>query len=403
MGDHPNVQVIRDGYAAFSRGDMDALSQLFTDDIQWHEAGGPASPIAGDYKGKDAVFGMFGKLMTLTNGQFGVHLEEVTADDRQAVALHTATGHNGQRTYHSREAIVFHLLDGRVTDAWHTVPDVEAYDEFWETGETLSGMDMPQRIRDGYAAFNRGDIATVTEMLDEDVVWHAGPGWPTSGTYRGRDAVLGYYAALSGEMPQGMTIRVLDVLADDQRAMVTVRGEGRTDEGPWAVDSIDIMTLRDGRITEFWSVDRDPERDADTSVRLRGRTTAEAAMARVKRGYAAFSTGDFAALDEFIDAGAIWNIPGHNRLAGTYSGRDQIYALFAEMVQATGGDMTMELGTMSSTGLVTTCEVRTTMSGHTFDAVHVFKTSTDGLRAVGFWQIVDPDDQEALDALFPLT
>ena len=403
MGDHPNVQVIRDGYAAFSRGDMDALSQLFTDDIQWHEAGGPTSPIAGDYKGKEAVFEMFGKLMTLTNGQFGVHLEEVTADDRQAVAMHTATGHNGQRTYHSREAIVFHLLDGRVTDAWHTVPDVAAYDEFWETGETLSGMDQVQRIRDGYEAFNRGDIAAVMETIDEDVVWHAAAGTPSSGTYRGRDAVLGYFARLAEEMPQGTTLRVLDVLTDGDRALVSLRAEGHTDDGPWKLDSFNLMTLRDGRITEYWAVDNDPEGDAETSVRLLGRTTPEAAIARVRRGYEAFATGDFAALDDFIDAGAVWNIPGNSRFAGTYTGRDQIYALFAEMVQGAGGDMSMELGMISSTGLVTTCEVRTTMAGHTFDAVHVLKTSADGLRAVGFWQIADPDVLAEIDALFPAT
>ena len=46
MADHPNVERPRTGYAAYSSGDMDTITELFAEDILWHVAG--RSPIAGD-------------------------------------------------------------------------------------------------------------------------------------------------------------------------------------------------------------------------------------------------------------------------------------------------------------------------------------------------------------------
>jgi len=45
---HPNEQRFRDGYAAFQRGDLDALrNDFFTEDIVWHSPG--RDPLSGDF------------------------------------------------------------------------------------------------------------------------------------------------------------------------------------------------------------------------------------------------------------------------------------------------------------------------------------------------------------------
>ena len=47
---HPNETLVREAFAAFGRGDMDALrSQYFAEDIRWHIPG--RNPLAGDYEG----------------------------------------------------------------------------------------------------------------------------------------------------------------------------------------------------------------------------------------------------------------------------------------------------------------------------------------------------------------
>jgi uncharacterized protein len=44
---HPNEDLIRRGYDAFSSGDMDTLRELFHPDIVWHAPG--RSQLAGDH------------------------------------------------------------------------------------------------------------------------------------------------------------------------------------------------------------------------------------------------------------------------------------------------------------------------------------------------------------------
>jgi ketosteroid isomerase-like protein len=38
VAEHPNVARIRDTYAAFAKGDMAALNDMFAEDLLWHES-----------------------------------------------------------------------------------------------------------------------------------------------------------------------------------------------------------------------------------------------------------------------------------------------------------------------------------------------------------------------------
>jgi ketosteroid isomerase-like protein len=46
----------------------------------------------------------------------------------------------------------------------------------------------------------------------------------------------------------------------------------------------------------------------------------------VRRGHAAFSTGDMAALSELFAGDAVWHVPGSGSLSGAKHGRDAILA-----------------------------------------------------------------------------
>jgi ketosteroid isomerase-like protein len=252
LAEHENAQLIRKGYDAFSRGDLAALSELFSKDIQWHEAGGASTPMAGDFKGQDAVFGMFGQLIQQT-AEFRVTLEEIVADEHQAVAIHEVYARRGSTTYRSREAIVFHLLAGKVTDAWHTVPDVEAYDLFWASTNELSVVEQNiANCRRGYAAFAAGDIAVLNETLDENIVWHVTGGSPLDGDYIGRDATYSFFAQLAQETGGTLTIELHDVLANEEHVTAlcnmtaTRKGKTMTDMG------VQVFHVRDGKVTEAW-------------------------------------------------------------------------------------------------------------------------------------------------------
>jgi len=127
MAEHPNVARITDGYAAFAAGDFAVLTDLFAEDLLWHVGG--RSQLAGDYRGRDAVFGLFGKIMEVTEGSFHLEPHAILADDEHAVALVFGTASLGGRSITNNDAHVFHMRDGKVEEFWTASTDQYAFDE----------------------------------------------------------------------------------------------------------------------------------------------------------------------------------------------------------------------------------------------------------------------------------
>jgi uncharacterized protein len=126
---HPHEEIVRTGYDAFSRGDMDTLRGICAHDIVWHAPG--RNPLAGDHRGVDTVLGYFGRTMELTDGTFRVELHDVVANDDHAVGLHVATGQRAGKTLEDHQVLVFHLRDGKVTEVWQLFEDLYANDDFF--------------------------------------------------------------------------------------------------------------------------------------------------------------------------------------------------------------------------------------------------------------------------------
>jgi ketosteroid isomerase-like protein len=124
-----NEAIIRRGYEAFNSGDIPTLAQLFADDLVWHSAG--RGSLSGDFNGRDATLAHFGQLAQESGGTFRAELHDVIANDEHAVGIHTSTGQRGGRTLRSHTVIVFHLRDGKVTEAWEHNDDTQAIDEFF--------------------------------------------------------------------------------------------------------------------------------------------------------------------------------------------------------------------------------------------------------------------------------
>jgi ketosteroid isomerase-like protein len=130
MADHPNEQLVRKGYDAFLAGDMEALGKLMTPDVV-HSVPGD-NPTAGEHKGQDEVFAMYGLLFELSDGSLEVDLQEVTAkgDDR-VVAKHRAQAKRGDKTLDVVETLEFTIENGKITRLDETTSDQAAEDKFW--------------------------------------------------------------------------------------------------------------------------------------------------------------------------------------------------------------------------------------------------------------------------------
>lgn len=70
---HANEDLVREAFAAFGRGDIDALQdEYFSPDIRWHFPG--RSQLAGDHEGAALVAEMLGRPSELSGGTHRIEL-----------------------------------------------------------------------------------------------------------------------------------------------------------------------------------------------------------------------------------------------------------------------------------------------------------------------------------------
>lgn len=124
----PNADILRQAYDAFGRGDIGALSSIFSEDISFSIPGN--SQIAGEYKGQEAVFGLIGRIVELSGGTYRLEPHAITADDDHVVGLVAATGERHGKRMSWNAVHVFHTDGKRLTEFWE-FPDQADFDEFW--------------------------------------------------------------------------------------------------------------------------------------------------------------------------------------------------------------------------------------------------------------------------------
>ena len=125
-----NVEVVRRGYEAFNSADMKTLTEVFDENASWHTPG--RSSIGGDYQGREATFGHFGRYAGDTAGSFKAVLQEVLwSDDGRVVGVHRNIAERNGKQLDVVCCIVFELEDGRIIDGREHFFDVYAWDEFW--------------------------------------------------------------------------------------------------------------------------------------------------------------------------------------------------------------------------------------------------------------------------------
>jgi ketosteroid isomerase-like protein len=125
-----NVQVLRDGYAAFARQDIPAVMAAFDETIEWNVP--DSLPIGGTYRGHDGVGAFFRELPNRWQ-QIAIEPEEFVdgGDTIVVVARLRATGPGGsldQKVIH-----LWRMMDGRAT----------SFTEYSDTARALQALGEP--------------------------------------------------------------------------------------------------------------------------------------------------------------------------------------------------------------------------------------------------------------------
>ena len=119
----------------------------------------------------------------------------------------------------------------------------------------MAEQDNVSVVREAYAAFQRGDIPGLLEMLSEDIDWWT-PGTPGqipyAGRLRGRDAVKGFFGRLA-ETEEITHFEPGEFIAQGDKVVVTGNYRGRTRPAgrDYDLDWLHVFTVRDGRIAAF--------------------------------------------------------------------------------------------------------------------------------------------------------
>ena len=122
---HPNVDALRRNDETMKRGDLEEFFAFYTDDVAAHIPG--SSKLAGDYKGRDQLQGLFGRFMEAI-GDYSFENHAYLADDEHGVILQRSKATRGGETFEADEIFVFHFQEGRVSELWYTALDQAAFD-----------------------------------------------------------------------------------------------------------------------------------------------------------------------------------------------------------------------------------------------------------------------------------
>jgi ketosteroid isomerase-like protein len=63
----------------------------------------------------------------------------------------------------------------------------------------------------------------------------------------------------------------------------------------------------------------------------------------VRRGFAAFRTGDIATLRELFADDILWHVGGRSPIAGDYKGKDEVLGFFAQLAERAGGTFRVDI------------------------------------------------------------
>lgn len=108
-------------------------------------------------------------------------------------------------------------------------------------------------VRNLYEAFASADMATVDKLIGDGVTWHAPGTAQHAGIRRGKAELYASMGRLAELTSGTLRSEVVDILANDHRAVVLQLTLGERDGRPALHDrEVIVYELHDSRVVEVW-------------------------------------------------------------------------------------------------------------------------------------------------------
>ena len=102
------------------------------------------------------------------------------------------------------------------------------------------------------------DFEAASSYFADDIVAHVGGHNPTSGTYEGKAAFMGYVRGVIG-MVESLEISPHDLLASDDHAVALATITSVRGDKTLSSNRVVVYHLADDKITELWIIDTDQQ------------------------------------------------------------------------------------------------------------------------------------------------
>ncbi len=116
----------------------------------------------------------------------------------------------------------------------------------------MSTTDNKEIVRRYFDAVNRGDLPTITALLDDEATFWVPPSLPDGVEFRGKQNVLKLFTESVGlyDAEAGLDVELHELTADEDRvaAELVIRGKAAADGGVYENWYHFLFRIREGRI-----------------------------------------------------------------------------------------------------------------------------------------------------------
>lgn len=107
--------------------------------------------------------------------------------------------------------------------------------------------------REYFEAIQKGDMATLGKLVDENIVWHQPGSNRFSGEHRGSSSVFDMIGGMMQFTNGTFAIdKVHSILANGEMVACSLHFAGRREGESLSMDGVDVLRVKDGTIVEAW-------------------------------------------------------------------------------------------------------------------------------------------------------